>query len=88
MLRPEEKRRILEKHRRHETDTGSPEAQIALLTARIRHLTEHLQQHPKDVHSRRGLYKMVGRRRRLMNYLRRKDPERYQTLIRELGLRG
>ena len=88
MLTPQQKRQILERYQRHETDTGSPEAQIALLTARIQHLTEHLRQHPKDFHSQRGLFKLVGRRKRLMNYLRRKDPERYQALIQELGIRG
>jgi len=88
MLTPQEKQRILEKYQRHERDTGSPEAQIALLTHRIQQLTLHLQQHPKDFHSQRGLFKLVGRRRRMMNYLRRKDPERYQALIEELGIRG
>ncbi len=74
-------------HRIHETDTGSPEVQIALLTQRIRHLTEHLQQHPKDHHSRRGLLMLVGRRRRMLDYTRSIDVERYRTLIAKLGLR-
>ena len=74
-------------HRRHETDTGSAEVQIALLTERINHLTEHLKVHSKDHHSRRGLLMMVGRRRRLLDYLRRNDVERYRALIAKLGLR-
>lgn len=68
-------------------DTGSPEVQVALLTARITHLTEHLQTHKKDHHSRRGLLQLVGRRRRLLNYLQRTDVERYRSLIQRLGLR-
>ena len=74
-------------HRLHETDTGSPEVQVALLTERINHLTEHLKVHVKDHHSRRGLLTMVGRRRRLLDYLRRNDVERYRALIAKLGLR-
>ena len=74
-------------HRLHETDTGSPEVQIALLTDRINHLTEHLKVHKKDHHSRRGLLMLVGRRRRLLDYLRRNDVERYRALIAKLGLR-
>jgi len=74
-------------HRLHETDTGSPEVQVALLTARIDHLTEHLKLNKKDHHSRRGLLMMVGRRRRLLDYLRRNDVERYRALIARLGLR-
>lgn len=70
-----------------EGDTGSPEVQVALLTARITHLTEHLQTHKKDHHSRRGLLQLVGRRRRLLNYLQRTDIERYRSLIQRLGLR-
>lgn len=70
-----------------EGDTGSPEVQIALLTARINHLTEHLRTHQKDHHSRRGLLQMVGRRRRLLNYLAKRDVERYRSLIQRLGLR-
>ena len=74
-------------HRLHETDTGSPEVQVALLTERINHLTDHLKVHPKDHHSRRGLLVLVGRRRRLLDYLRRNDVERYRALIARLGLR-
>lgn len=74
-------------HRLHETDTGSPEVQIALLTERIEHLTGHLKVHKKDHHSRRGLLMLVGRRRRLLNYLRDTDIERYRALIAKLGLR-
>jgi small subunit ribosomal protein S15 len=74
-------------HRLHETDTGSPEVQVALLTERINHLTEHLKVHSKDHHSRRGLLVLVGRRRRLLDYLRRNDVERYRALIAKLGLR-
>ncbi len=71
----------------HETDTGSPEVQIALLTQRIAHLTEHLKTHKKDHHSRRGLLIMVGKRRRLLNYVKNKDVHRYRTIIGDLGLR-
>ena len=74
-------------HRTHATDTGSPEVQVALLTERINHLTEHLREHRKDHHSRRGLLMLVGQRRRLLNYLQRKDLDRYRGLIQELGLR-
>lgn len=74
-------------HRQHETDTGSPEVQVALLTERINELSEHFKVHAKDHHSRRGLLKMVSRRRRLLDYLRRKDVERYRGLIGRLGLR-
>ncbi|HEY3097221.1 MAG TPA: 30S ribosomal protein S15 [Acidimicrobiia bacterium] len=74
-------------HRLHETDTGSPEVQVALLTDRINHLTDHLKAHTKDHHSRRGLLMLVGRRRRLLDYLRRNDVERYRALIAKLGLR-
>ena len=81
------KAEIVAKHGATPTDTGSPEVQIALLTDRIQHLTEHLKVHPKDHHSRRGLLMMVGRRRRMLDYLRGIDVERYRTLIAELGLR-
>jgi small subunit ribosomal protein S15 len=74
-------------HRTHETDTGSPEVQIALLTDRINHLTEHLKVHKKDHHSRRGLLMLVGRRRRLLDYVRQLDVERYRVIIAKLGLR-
>jgi len=74
-------------HRLHETDTGSTEVQVAILTERINHLTEHLKVHKKDHHSRRGLLMLVGRRRRLLDYLKSNDVERYRTLIAKLGLR-
>ena len=86
-LTKEAKLEILGKHGRHGTDTGSPEVQIALLTKRINELTEHLRAHAKDHYSRRGLLKLVGRRRRLLNYLQRNDLEGYRALIKELGLR-
>lgn len=82
-----EKSAIIEEHRLHERDTGSPEVQVALLTERINHLTAHLAQHKKDHHSRRGLLMLVGRRRRLLDYLDRNDVERYRALIARLGLR-
>lgn len=78
---------IVESYRTHDTDTGSPEVQIALLTERINGLIEHLREHAHDHHSRRGLLKLVGRRRRLLAYLQEKDVERYRTLIQRLGLR-
>jgi len=81
------KQEIIEKFRVHETDTGSPEVQIALLSWQIAHLTEHLKVHKKDFHSRRGLLKMVGQRRRLLDYVKGKDIDRYRKLITELGLR-
>lgn len=81
------KSEIISDYRTHETDTGSPEVQVALLTKRIEHLTEHFKNHGKDHHSRLGLLKMVGKRRRLLDYLKRKDYERYQTTIKRLGLR-
>lgn len=77
----------LESYRRHERDTGSPEVQIALMTRRIDELSQHFQTHTKDHHSRRGLLSLVSRRRRLLNYLRRTGPDRYQELIQRLGLR-
>ena len=86
-LQKEHQDEIVEDYQVHDTDTGSPEVQIALLTERIAALTEHLRDHPHDHHSRRGLFKMVGRRRRLLRYLSRKDTERYRTLIERLGLR-
>lgn len=86
-LQKEEKNAIIGDYKTHEGDTGSAEVQIALLTARINSLTEHLKQHKKDHHSRRGLLMMVGRRRRLLNYLSKKDIERYRSLISRLGLR-
>jgi small subunit ribosomal protein S15 len=83
----ENKLEVIESYRTHESDTGSPEVQIAILTKRIQHLTEHFKIHHKDHHSRQGLLKMVGRRRRLLNYLKKKDLNRYQTIIGRLGLR-
>lgn len=83
----EEKKKIIDEHARHEGDTGSPEVQIALLTKRINDLTEHLKVHKKDHHSRRGLLIMVGQRRSLLNYLTKKDIERYRTIISKLGIR-
>ena len=82
-----EKAEMIAEHRHHETDTGSPEVQVALLTARINHLTEHFKTHKKDNHSRQGLLKLVGRRRRLLRYLQDNDVERYRALIAKLGLR-
>ena len=78
---------VITNHRRHSTDTGSPEVQIALLSGRINHLTEHLQMHKQDHHSRRGLLKMVGQRRRHLEYLRVNDLERYRQIVDKLGLR-
>ncbi|SDA23895.1 small subunit ribosomal protein S15 [Ruminococcus sp. YE71] len=87
MLRKDEKTAVIEANRTHETDTGSPEVQIAILTKRINDLTEHLKVHKKDHHSRRGLLKMVGKRRNLLNYLKSKDIERYRATIDKLGIR-
>ena len=87
MIRKEVKTAVIEAIRTHETDTGSPEVQVAILTARIAELTEHLKQHPKDNHSRRGLLKMVGQRRSMLNYLMKKDVNRYRELIKKLGIR-
>jgi small subunit ribosomal protein S15 len=86
-LTTEAKRELIGTHGRGDADTGSPQVQIALLTRRIEQLTEHLRTHRKDHHSRRGLLKLVGQRRRLLNYLQKKDLEGYRSLIRELGLR-
>jgi small subunit ribosomal protein S15 len=83
----EEKQRIIKKYQVHEGDTGSPEVQVALLTERINGLAGHFDKHKKDHHSRRGLLKMVGQRRSLLNYLRQKDIDRYRKIISELGLR-
>jgi small subunit ribosomal protein S15 len=82
-----EKQAIVTEHRLHETDTGSPEVQIALLTARITHLTEHLKVHKGDHHTRRGLMKIIGRRRRLLDYVAHNDVQRYRTIIGRLGIR-
>jgi small subunit ribosomal protein S15 len=81
------KSEVIETHRTHDKDTGSPEVQVAILTARINHLTGHLQKHAKDHHSRRGLLMMVGQRRRLLNYLKKTEVKRYRTLIEKLGIR-
>ncbi len=82
-----QKNEIINQYKRHEKDTGSPDVQIALLTERINHLTEHFKVHKKDFHSRRGLLKMVGQRRRLLDYLKKSDLTRYRSLIESLGLR-
>jgi small subunit ribosomal protein S15 len=87
VLTNKDKREIIDKFRIHERDTGSSKVQVALLTKRINDLTEHFKTHPKDHHSRRGLLKMVGQRRRFLTYLRKKDPAQYTDLIQELGLR-
>ena len=87
MLRKEEKTAVIENNRLHEKDTGSPEVQIAILTTRINELTEHLKIHKKDHHSRRGLLKMVGHRRNLLDYLMKKDITRYRAIIEKLGIR-
>lgn len=87
MMLKDEKQAIIEANRTTENDTGSPEVQIAILTKRINDLTEHLKTHQKDHHSRRGLFKMVGRRRNLLAYLQKKDIERYRAIIAKLGLR-
>lgn len=87
MIDTESKLEIIKKYGRHEGDTGSPEVQIAILTARIRQLTEHLKTHKHDQHSRRGLLKLVGQRRRHLRYISKKDPESYRQLLQELGLR-
>jgi len=84
---PERKAQIVSEHRLHEKDTGSPEVQIALLTERIGHLTGHMQSHKKDFHTRLGLLKLVGKRRRLLDYLKRSDIESYRQVIADLGLR-
>ena len=87
MIRKEDKTAVIEANRTHATDTGSPEVQVAILTARIKELTEHLKTHKKDHHSRRGLLKMVGHRRNLLVYLYNKDVERYRSLVKKLGIR-
>ena len=86
-IEPAKTQEILQKYRRHDKDTGSPEVQIALLTERIVNLTEHFKTHKKDHHSRRGLLHLVSLRRRLLNYLKREDPDRYKKLLEQLGLR-
>ena len=87
MMLKDQKTSIIEANRTHEKDTGSPEVQVAILTERINQLTEHLKVHAHDNHSRRGLYKMIGKRRSLLDYLARKDIERYRALIAKLGIR-
>ena len=87
MLRKDEKTAVIEANRTHETDTGSPEVQIAILTKRISDLTEHLETHKKDNHSRSGLFKTIGKRRNLLNHLKKKDIERYRATIEKLGIR-
>ncbi|MEG2597118.1 MAG: 30S ribosomal protein S15 [Oscillospiraceae bacterium] len=87
MMRKEEKTQVIQENKRHEGDTGSPEVQIAILTKRINDLTEHLKVNKKDHHSRRGLLKMVGRRRNLLKYLTNTDIERYRAVIAKLGIR-
>lgn len=87
MIRKDEKTAVIEANRTHPTDTGSPEVQIAILSTRINELTEHLKVHSHDNHSRRGLFKMVGKRRKLLDYLAKKDVERYRAIIAKLGIR-
>jgi small subunit ribosomal protein S15 len=87
VLATEKKQEIIKQFERHEGDTGSPEVQIALLSERITYLTEHFRTHKKDHHSRRGLLKIVGQRRRLLDYLKNKDVERYRAIIKSLGIR-
>ena len=87
VMTAEDKSQVIAEHKKHEGDTGSPEVQVALLTARISYLTEHFKAHPKDFHSRTGLLKMVGQRRKLLNYLKKTDVQRYRELIAKLGIR-
>ena len=87
MIQKDVKQQIIAENKINEKDTGSPEVQIAILTERIRQLTEHLKVHPNDKHSRLGMYKMVGKRRRLLDYLAKKDIERYRAIVEKLGLR-
>ncbi len=87
MITKEQKSAVIESNRTHETDTGSPEVQIAILTERIAQLTEHLKAHKNDNHSRRGLLKMVGKRRKMLDYLMKKDINRYRAIIAKLGIR-
>lgn len=87
VLAAERKKELIDVHRVHAKDTGSPEVQVAMLTDRINQLTEHLRSHPKDFHSRRGLLMMVGKRRRLLQYMSRENEERYRSLVEKLGLR-
>ena len=87
-LPKEEKSSLIDEYKLHEKDTGSPEVQVAILSRRIADLTEHLKEHKKDHHSRRGLLKMVGQRRRMLNYLKENDLERYRSVVKKLGLRA
>ena len=87
-IESETKKQIISENRRHDTDSGSPEVQIAVLTAQIKELTSHMQRHPKDHHSRHGLLAKVNRRNKLRNYLRRTDPQKHAALAQKLGLRG
>jgi small subunit ribosomal protein S15 len=87
MLTPEEKTEIIKKYKLHQKDTGSPEVQVALLTEEINRLIAHLKKHPKDFHSKRGLLKMVAKRKKLLRYLEREDKKRYNTLIKKIGLK-
>ena len=87
MITKDQKTVVIENNKTHENDTGSPEVQVAILTERIRQLTEHLKQHPNDDHSRLGMYQLVGKRRRMLDYLAKKDIERYRSIIAKLGIR-
>jgi len=87
MLKPDTKSKVITGLATHKTDTGSPEVQIGIFTEQIKHLTKHLQEHKKDEHSRRGLLKMVGKRRSLLDYLNKKNPSRYQDVLKKLDLR-
>ena len=87
MLTPEEKEKLIKKYKIHDFDTGSPEVQIALLTEEIKKLILHLKKHPKDFHSKRGLLKMVSKRRRFLSYLKEEDEKRYNSLIKKIGLK-
>ncbi|UWG98537.1 30S ribosomal protein S15 [Dehalobacter sp. DCM] len=87
MLTPEQKKEIIAKFQQHEGDTGSPEVQIAIMTTRINELTEHFKTHKKDHHSRRGLFKLIGQRRGMLNYLKKTDFNRYRKVVTDLGLR-
>ena len=87
MLTPEEKKKIIEKYKLHDLDTGSPEVQIALLTEEIKRLLLHLKKHPKDFHSKRGLLKMVAKRRKFLSYLKEEDNKRYNSVVKKIGLK-
>ncbi len=87
MLTPEKKEELIKKYKIHDTDTGSAEVQIALLSEEIKELLEHLKKHPKDLHSKRGLLRMVSKRKSLLNYLKQKDQKRYKAIIKKIGLK-